>query len=49
MTKAVRIQKYEALLSMLEEFAGETDNGDRTVVAEVVALVRGRLNALRKP
>ncbi len=48
MTKAVRVQKYEAILSMLEELSNELENGDRTVVAEVVALVRGRLNALRK-
>ncbi len=33
MTKAVRILKYEVLLSMLEEFENEEENGDRTVVA----------------
>jgi len=50
MTRAVKVQKFEALLTMLEEFSRDKDleNGDATVVNECIGLVRGRLKGLKE-
>ena len=47
MTRAIKIQKLESLLSMLQEFASDTDNGTQTIIHECVKLVAGKLRSLR--
>jgi hypothetical protein len=48
MTRAVKLQKYQAILTLLSELLEEKDieNGARTIIVEVMQMIRGRVKGL---
>jgi hypothetical protein len=49
-SKAVRIQKLESLIAMCREYLDEErpDNGGKTLLTEIMALLKGKLASIKK-